>query len=587
MDDMKGFDINAMSDEDVFTCIMAIGFNGDLEVLKFLEGRRKNWNRVLDHVLTLVVKSMESGHVHILRYIEPVLDDVVTVDLIGRQIFHTKHLDCWAWYVDFCRKHNLTIDAVPLIKNLTQAQHIVAKLGPNTLTYDVINYAALNANVEVFDCLWSYRSDHFWSYNYFSWMSSEDIAKASVNSKSAMLFLLEFHDFYNSEHITVSLEAVRFLYTHKPESSQLESIFEAAIWDGNVEVVEFLHQHGVGLLEDGLLETALQCKQIRLAEMLYENGCRIPTPHGFDFDGAATTNDINVVEFLQKHFPTARCSPDAMNLSARWSHLEMVKLFNENRSEVCVETAMVAAAKNADYDMVVYLFENERGDCNLKKVLVEAIKSQSMRLVRFLIANGVHVVNQDIRDQISKDLLGSVNDEMAELVRTHLFPTGLIDIIFSKHADILTRYLNITLSNEEIENRASDIWNEAFDENWTGDLTLLPKDGLPTALTGLCTVESRSMYDRHCKLRPDLTGISDDLKVFLHNDYWYGRYARYPYYRPIILLDDDEVPKPTDKSNSAYHVGDIFDSVISKRIAPSLIQIAMRHCWIDEFELAV
>ncbi|KAJ3273157.1 hypothetical protein HDU76_010842, partial [Blyttiomyces sp. JEL0837] len=91
-------------------------------------------------------------------------------------------------------------------------------------------------------------------------------------------------------------------------------------------------------------------------------------------------------------------------------------------------------------------------------------------------------------------------------------PTELIDIIFSQHADILTKYLNNSLSNEEIKNNATDIWIEAFNQDWEGDLQRLPADGLPTALTGLCTVKSRFMYDRLCKLRPDLTGISDDLK---------------------------------------------------------------------------
>ncbi|KAJ3286103.1 hypothetical protein HDU76_008026, partial [Blyttiomyces sp. JEL0837] len=242
MDDMKVFDINAMSHDDVLLCIMAISRNGDLGILKLLESRRQNWNRVND--LVLVTKSMESGHVHILRYIEPVLNEFHTLFLIGQQIFHTKHLDYWEWYVDFCRQHDLTIDAVPLITDLSQAQRIVTKLGANTLTHDVINYAALNTSFEVFDCLWSYRSNDFWSYNYFNQVSLDEIAKASAKSKSAMIFLLEFHDFYNSEFTTVSLEVVKFLYSHKPESSQLKSIFETAINDGNLEVVEFLHQHG-------------------------------------------------------------------------------------------------------------------------------------------------------------------------------------------------------------------------------------------------------------------------------------------------------------------------------------------------------
>ncbi|KAJ3279051.1 hypothetical protein HDU76_009653, partial [Blyttiomyces sp. JEL0837] len=95
MDDMKVFDVNAMSNEDVFTCIMAISRSGNLEIWKFLEGRHPDWNRKMDHVLALVNVSMVSCHVHILRYIEPMLDDVSAVASLGRPSFHTKHLDCW------------------------------------------------------------------------------------------------------------------------------------------------------------------------------------------------------------------------------------------------------------------------------------------------------------------------------------------------------------------------------------------------------------------------------------------------------------------------------------------------------------
>ncbi|KAJ3273158.1 hypothetical protein HDU76_010843, partial [Blyttiomyces sp. JEL0837] len=221
------------------------------------------------------------------------------------------------------------------------------------------------------------------------------IADASVNSKAAMLFLLEFHDFNTYDRITVSLDA-------------------AAICNGNVEVVEFLLQPGAVALKDSFLNMALQYPQIRVAEVLYESGCRISIPDGFDIDEAALVGDIDVVKFVQKHFPTA------MDLAAQECDLEMVEFLNKNRSEVCVESAMVAAAKNADSDMVVYLFENRKADCNVDSVLVEAMKSGSLRLVRYLLSNGVGLSSEDIKAEVEEELAGFVNEPMAQLVRKHL-----------------------------------------------------------------------------------------------------------------------------------------------------------------------
>ncbi|KAJ3281271.1 hypothetical protein HDU76_008962, partial [Blyttiomyces sp. JEL0837] len=122
-------------------------------------------------------------------------------------------------------------------------------------------------------------------------------------------------------------------------------------------------------------------------------------------------------------------------------------------------------------------------------------------------------------------------------------PTELIDIIFTNHADILSQYLNNRLSDEEIKNRATDIWVETFDQDWTGDLQRLPQHGFPTIFNGLGKVKSRSMYKRLCILRPDLAGISDELTVLIHNNPWYGVFNQHDG-RPILLLDDkDKIPE--------------------------------------------
>ncbi|KAJ3305766.1 hypothetical protein HDU76_004951 [Blyttiomyces sp. JEL0837] len=419
INDLKVFDVNAMSDGDVFTCLVAIGQQGKFEFLKLLEDRRQNWDDILrDNLSMLLALAMEYGQVHILRYIEPMLEEFQIIDTLRYRAYGTEHLDCWEW----SRKYNLTPITVPEVKNLTQAQFVVAKFGRNKLTYDIINYAALNIDFEVFDCLWSHRSDHFWDYNHFQKFQFEEIAKARVNSKTARIFLLEFYDVKHERYINLSLEAVTFLHTHKPQSSKWRRIFVTAVDFGNIAVVEFLLQHGAVVLEDCLLDRALRFQQIRVAEILYDYGCRF-APDGFDIDQAALTLDLDVVKLVQRHFSMARCTSKAMNRAARCGHFEMVKFLNENRSEGCVETAMVEAARKADYDIVVYLFENRREDCDMERVLAEAMKSGSLRLVRFLFDNGVSLDCEGINGEIEEELADFVNEDIAELVPRHLSVT--------------------------------------------------------------------------------------------------------------------------------------------------------------------
>ncbi|KAJ3330021.1 hypothetical protein HDU76_006644 [Blyttiomyces sp. JEL0837] len=353
-DNDKLVDVDAMTDTDLLICIPAIGQHGNFEMLKFLEDRHHDWNALLrDNLSTLVEQSMESGHVNILHHIEPMLDDVNINDIRRRAGYSTKHLDCWKWDAELCQKYNLTFKTQLLVTSLAQAKYVAANLGPHSLDYENLDYIARNANFEAFDCLWSHRSDDFLSDedNYLEPTWLEEFPRRSADGVSAMIFILDNHNFDDTDIChTVSLEAIKLLFTHKPQSLNLELFLDSAISYGNIEVVEFCLQHRAVPLRGYFLDDALNFnKQIRVAEMLYEYGCPFPTRFGID--DAAADGDLDVIKFLHTHVPTG-----------------------------CVESAMVEAAKKADYDMVVYLFEDKRGDCNIEPVLVEAIKSQSLRV---------------------------------------------------------------------------------------------------------------------------------------------------------------------------------------------------------------
>ncbi|KAJ3279305.1 hypothetical protein HDU76_009551, partial [Blyttiomyces sp. JEL0837] len=156
-------------------------------------------------------------------------------------------------------------------------------------------------------------------------------------------------------------------------------------------------------------------------------------------------------------------------------------------------------------------------------------------------------------------------------------PTELIDLIF-ENTDILTKYLNNRFNITEVKAKGNDIWSEAFRQDWAGNLHLLPQDGLPTALTGLCNVKSRSMYERLCQHRPDLAGIPDSIKIYLRYNNQYGYFSAYDH-RPILLAEDDEIDIVLSTS-LPYYRQQVYENVLST----SLIQIAMRQCWFKDLE---
>ncbi|KAJ3271596.1 hypothetical protein HDU76_011014, partial [Blyttiomyces sp. JEL0837] len=170
-------------------------------------------------------------------------------------------------------------------------------------------------------------------------------------------------------------------------------------------------------------------------------------------------------------------------------------------------------------------------------------------------------------------------------------PTEVIDAIFD-HGDPLTQFINNRLSDDEVKSKATDIWNAAFEQDWAGDLNLLPQHGFPSILNGLSKVTSRSMHDRPCSIRPDLVDNNHALKVFLYNNPNYGKLAVAPStelnpydIRPIILADytiDHWDPKGDKTTNLDTEEAKI--AIIQNKLSYQLIQIPLRQCWMEDFQ---
>ncbi|KAJ3332575.1 hypothetical protein HDU76_013752, partial [Blyttiomyces sp. JEL0837] len=166
-------------------------------------------------------------------------------------------------------------------------------------------------------------------------------------------------------------------------------------------------------------------------------------------------------------------------------------------------------------------------------------------------------------------------------------PSEIINAIINS-SDILTRYLNNDLNDIQIQNHATEIWNEAFRQDWPGDLTLLPSFGVPSAFTGLYLVHSKSMLDQLRLLRPDL-GITtpglleDTFQITFRNNTNFGWFPG-DGSAPIVLLDFTDTVEPGRKTvfNHMLTPDKVFTS-----LSKSLFHISVRNCWFEDLAMYI
>ncbi|KAJ3329307.1 hypothetical protein HDU76_008185, partial [Blyttiomyces sp. JEL0837] len=140
-----------------------------------------------------------------------------------------------------------------------------------------------------------------------------------------------------------------------------------------------------------------------------------------------------------------------------------------------------------------------------------------------------------------------------------------LDIL--RQTNLLTRYLNHLITDDEILQLAIQLWMEVFSSDWPGDLKLLPLNLLPTLSTGLCHLQSKTLYTRLCEARPDISTsnsstVTDNIiKEFFEDDErcgWVGKSPKVAVGKWIERIKE-----------------------LSEAIHSYLIHIPMRHGWLS------
>jgi hypothetical protein len=134
-------------------------------------------------------------------------------------------------------------------------------------------------------------------------------------------------------------------------------------------------------------------------------------------------------------------------------------------------------------------------------------------------------------------------------------PNDLKRNVFDQ-ADPLTQYLNDygsyqhhLVNQPNNQHLAIEIWRAAFEQDWDGDIAVLPRTCLPHIHNGLDLVKSRRMYDRLCSLFP--------------KDIWtYKTIPKDPHTKKL-----EEIYRTIMQGYHDNHLG--------------LIHVAMRHGWWD------
>ncbi|KAJ3313604.1 hypothetical protein HDU76_002616 [Blyttiomyces sp. JEL0837] len=142
----------------------------------------------------------------------------------------------------------------------------------------------------------------------------------------------------------------------------------------------------------------------------------------------------------------------------------------------------------------------------------------------------------------------------------------------------ILQHLHILKSTNKIITleTATKLWIQAFIAGKPEILDKLPPFGFPSIKKGLLLVRSKEMYKKLCTLRPDLCQL-DAL-----ND-WFGGQSKSKNYPVQSTKEDDDTDVEEDENEHDEEA--IDERTRLRKLENHLIQIASRHCWMDELPL--
>uniref|UniRef100_K3X3F7 Uncharacterized protein n=1 Tax=Globisporangium ultimum (strain ATCC 200006 / CBS 805.95 / DAOM BR144) TaxID=431595 RepID=K3X3F7_GLOUD len=152
------------------------------------------------------------------------------------------------------------------------------------------------------------------------------------------------------------LAVAKWLHRHEYAACFSSYVVERVIEGGNVELLQFLHEHCPRNFPSHAMHLAALVGNFGAVQILNAR----PYPHTTRaMDAAAQNGHFEVVRFLHETRREA-CTVFAMDRAACNGFLDVVQFLHENRTEGCTKDALNGAARYGYLDVAKFLVENRR-----------------------------------------------------------------------------------------------------------------------------------------------------------------------------------------------------------------------------------
>ncbi|RLN21123.1 hypothetical protein BBJ28_00001596 [Nothophytophthora sp. Chile5] len=156
---------------------------------------------------------------------------------------------------------------------------------------------------------------------------------------------------------------------------------------GDLEMVQFLQEHFPRAMPSAF-QTNWAAERGHLAVIQWLHDNHMVHPLGctaYAMNRAASNGHLEMVQWLHEHRKEG-CTTGAMNAAAEFGHLHIVKWLHSHRSEGCTTLAMDRAARNGHLNVVKWLHEHPSEGCSTG-AMDSAAEKNHMEIVQWLHEN--------------------------------------------------------------------------------------------------------------------------------------------------------------------------------------------------------
>ncbi|KAH9100204.1 hypothetical protein LEN26_016082 [Aphanomyces euteiches] len=217
------------------------------------------------------------------------------------------------------------------------------------------------------------------------------------------------------------------IYLQKTMGNMSSSSMLAAATQGQLHIIQYLHDNGPRYYSISVLDTAAASGQLAIVHYLHK--VQIYECTTAAMDGAATSGHLEIVKFLHAN-RTEGCTRAAINGAATMGHLEVVQWLHEHRTEGWGSEAVAGAAQNGHLDVLEFLHMTKPRVGSWMLAMDVAAINGHLKVVQFLHANRAEGCTSKAVDGARAnghaDVLAYLTHHDDELIRRQCCVCGLI-----------------------------------------------------------------------------------------------------------------------------------------------------------------